>query len=451
MTRASKESSGGMKYHNLILLTTLMLITPAMPTRYASAAEQNTPNVGSQQAAIATAQATQHAANDGDLSIIDDLLKEAAGSTEQAINDSQKQQPLPGPVEEPLNELSMAMRSLTGEATTEGMNANPKAIAPQGPLNPIETSHETTPPEDRKSSQSLLESSSLLNAAQPQDQHLIQDTSTLKEIMSVSGTGPGEFAKTAAAILGALIVMAMIGWQILRNKKAIGIGPNKSPRALQLTATLPIGPKRQILLIRVRDSELAIASTEHGVTVLSHLGSQHPTNHEATQQRLASADQISAHAQQALRIPQQIEGEIERANRIAQIASPQHDTKSDILKKALETIENKRKLQPKRASDKSTQDSAEEDLGTLVQRQAPQNIGTTLPASPGGQRFRKFFANTYQQQEKIPEKPDRETGANNFKKQENTQRNADDAQAENQTENVAQLIRDKLKQMRAIN
>ncbi|MEY4066732.1 MAG: hypothetical protein RIR26_2940 [Pseudomonadota bacterium] len=76
---------------------------------------------------------------------------------------------------------------------------------------------------------------------------------------------------TAGAFL--LLGLAAAGLMLVRLKNGRTLGLSKTEKQLQLLSTLSLSPKRQIVLLRIRDKEVAIASTEHGITMLTEMES----------------------------------------------------------------------------------------------------------------------------------------------------------------------------------
>lgn len=279
------------------------------------------------------------------------------------------------------------------------------------------------------------------------------------EILSGSKTDGRDFTKLLLSVLGALLGVTLIAWHLVKSRETRESSATKSVRALQLSATLPLGPKRQILLVRVRDTELALASTEHGISLLGKVGN---SNRSAVASQLITSPVAStpaverAHAPIALPVPEtrQIAPEPPRS----QVTGK----KSEILRKALETIESRKKgdsgsfeskAPTARRSSSGTEDLRQErpvsqDM-SLGERQKTQANASrsTLPPGPEAQRFKKFFTNSYKSQntERQEQKASNQANAG-----QEIDRVVTSIESENQTDNVAQLIREKLKQMRTI-
>jgi hypothetical protein len=200
-----------------------------------------------------------------------------------------------------------------------------------------------------------------------------------------------------------------------------------------------------VLLIRVRDTEIAVASTEHGLSLLS----------EVRESNAQAIESISA--AKAERLPRPlpvVDGAESIPSRM--LAASTRETKSEILKKALESIESKRAKQTQVSRDESED---EIPLPKRDNRQAQRNTKptptenqtTATLTSPGTPRLKKFFANSYKQSNDRDNDPEHQNTTQRAASRSELASTQSTETASSQTDNVAQLIRDKLKQMRAIN
>lgn len=267
--------------------------------------------------------------------------------------------------------------------------------------------------------------------------------SFLEEVIESNKNSYGIWKNLGVAV-GLLLAISLAVFQYSRNRGSNQTKPGRAPKALQLVATLPISPKRQVLLIRVRDTEIAVAATEHGLSLLSEVKE---SNAQAIESLAAAKVERSP---RPLPIPDVTESIPARL-----AASNTRETKSEILKKALESIENKRAKQNRISSDEPeyevpTGRDARQNLRGSVPAQADGPTTATLP-SPGTPRLKKFFANSYKQStDRETEREQPLTSTRATIRSESGQAQSEET-GSSQTDNVAQLIRDKLKQMRAIN
>ncbi len=71
-----------------------------------------------------------------------------------------------------------------------------------------------------------------------------------------------------------ILGIAAAGVMAVRIKQGRGFTAGRSEKQLQLITSMSLSPKRQIILVRIRDKEVALASTEHGITMLTELAAQ---------------------------------------------------------------------------------------------------------------------------------------------------------------------------------
>lgn len=71
-----------------------------------------------------------------------------------------------------------------------------------------------------------------------------------------------------------ILGIAAAGVMAVRIKQGRGFAAGRSEKQLQLITSMSLSPKRQIILVRIRDKEVALASTEHGITMLTELSPQ---------------------------------------------------------------------------------------------------------------------------------------------------------------------------------
>jgi flagellar biogenesis protein FliO len=81
-------------------------------------------------------------------------------------------------------------------------------------------------------------------------------------------------------IAGGFLILgiAAAGVLTVRLKQGRVFAGSRAEKQLQLITTMSLSPKRQIMLVRIRDKEVALASTEHGITMLTELQSEHSSS-----------------------------------------------------------------------------------------------------------------------------------------------------------------------------
>lgn len=306
-----------------------------------------------------------------------------------------------------------------------------------------------------------------------------------------------ELWKSTAAIFGVLLLIALGAIHLLR-RRATGDAPGApSAKPLQLISTLPVGPKRQILLIRVRDQEVAVASTESGITVLSpHFSletsvspdARNTTGGRGVVQEIQPVSLTGSARETSSRIPLLAR---KSAAPLAQEGRVLGETRSEILRKAVETIEQRRtsaahsRVQANTESSPTATQQAQAPAGDRVRAmteatstqsasQSRSRAGTlptrkgntrsTETAQPAGQNsslapLKKFLTNQYgrsaAEQGNLSGKPDERGGQRKSSMESAPSKGSSETVANgptsSQSDNVAQLIREKLKQMKSIN
>jgi flagellar biogenesis protein FliO len=260
-----------------------------------------------------------------------------------------------------------------------------------------------------------------------------------------SNKGTAGIWQNLGLAFGILIVIALAAYQYSRSRSSGQTKQGRAPKALQLVAALPISPKRQVLLIRVRDTEIAVASTEHGLSLLS----------EVRESNAQAIESLAAAKPERLPRPLPVaDGSESIPARMLSANAP--ETKSEILKKALESIESKRARQNQISTDESEDDIQVPNRGNRQTQRNTKSASvesktTTILASPGTPRLKKFFANSYKQSNERNTEQEQESPAQRGASRSESVSTQNTEAASTQTDNVAQLIRDKLKQMRAIN
>jgi flagellar biogenesis protein FliO len=272
--------------------------------------------------------------------------------------------------------------------------------------------------------------------------------------------------KSTAAIFGVLLLIAMGAIHLLKRRAAGDAPGAPAGKPLQLISTLPVGPKRQILLIRVRDQEVAVASTEAGISVLS------PQSPIYLASDIQAQRSVGANAVQEDVAPLPLTGATQDPSTVARPLLTQKrrlqpaqesltigEARSEILRKAVETIERRRSS----ASQSLSQPSASVPTpaaATSAPSQRPQNAAPEgNEQTPSLTPLKKFLTHQYGKSS-VPQgtlganksradaRPRAQTEPN---KASNPQAVTPGSSASSQSDNVAQLIREKLKQMKTIN
>lgn len=193
----------------------------------------------------------------------------------------------------------------------------------------------------------------------------------------------------------ALSAIALGGFLLVRARKSGGFGFGKQDQMMEVVSRLSIGPKRQILLVKIRGQEIAIASTEAGIQFLSEIG--FPMRNEislpSAHSRLSMADASSA------------------AKRLRQEESePVENKRGDLLVQAFKQLKDKK-------------------LGNVKSKEDAVPEPTIKQASTSGSKFPKYLANAFDQEAK---------------------RDLPSQSGDESAESVTNLIREKLKGMKTL-
>jgi flagellar biogenesis protein FliO len=222
--------------------------------------------------------------------------------------------------------------------------------------------------------------------------------------------------QAGTAITLFLAALGLVGYSMVRVRNHKGTKNTRPEKPMEIISSMNIGPKRQLLIVRVRNQEIVIASTEAGVTMLSEVAKEN-------QQRPVLADMrpLTQLARAAASAPQQSEADsMSSSNYASNMLGTDEATtarKSDLLTKALNNLKEKKAAAKSSDTEKSTRQSAPTP---------------TLSNNPAG--FNKFFANAFEQE---------------AKRTINRQNTENDGNGDDSVENVSKLIREKLKNIQS--
>lgn len=172
---------------------------------------------------------------------------------------------VPSPVIEP----AMLKSNESGEANSTASGAPQGTMAPSGVqiVKPEESANQSPAPNGSTSP-------AMGTSTAPDNILLVPNGAALQpQLLPLGQTEHSPW--TAYATGGFLILgLAATGVMMVRLRQGKTFGLNKSEKQMQLVSTLALSPKRQIILVRIRDKEVALASTEQGITLLTEMQSQ---------------------------------------------------------------------------------------------------------------------------------------------------------------------------------
>jgi len=197
----------------------------------------------------------------------------------------------------------------------------------------------------------------------------------------------------------------LFGFFLIRFKKQGLFSLNKSEKTMEVVSTLSISPKRQVIILRIRDQEIAVSNTENGITFLTEIGSSSSSSSGGgiNEKRALQISEKYFLPSQEKKIIEKIEQKKENS-----ASEKNSEKKSDILLKALKSI-NANSLNHKKNKQLDIDDKVE------------------LKSEP----FPKYLASQFENEAKKEVR----------KKEEDV----------DSVENVTNLIREKLRSMKPLN
>lgn len=252
--------------------------------------------------------------------------------------------------------------------------------------------------------------------------------SQLIPMSNSAGTPWSSYAAVAFLVLG----MAATGILVIKLKHGRRLSGGKLEKQMQVISTLPLSPKRQLLLVKIKDKEIALASTESGITLLTEIESR-------TQNLRQLTDDTEGEDTKRKKVQQRVIRE-EPSKMIAASAEDSLDdsamARSEMLMGALKNLREKsmknRPLQtaePIEAENTGESRSATAQVKQEAKHTFPQTTGKAQPTMRQTRAaFPKYLANAFEKEASRP----------------STQTASDEAG------NVTNLIRERLKDLRPL-
>lgn len=160
---------------------------------------------------------------------------------------------------------TQAMTQESPDMNANQTTADGTAAVETQPVSSVEAPVETT--------SQAVEQPPVAKQEQPnkQGEVLVPNGAAIQSQLMPIGQG-SETPWASYATVGFLILgMAATGLLLIKIRQGKSFGPNKSERQMQIISNLSLSPKRQILLVKIRDKEVALASTETGITLLTEI------------------------------------------------------------------------------------------------------------------------------------------------------------------------------------
>ena len=222
---------------------------------------------------------------------------------------------------------------------------------------------------------------------------------TLKE--SENQGRPSELWKVFLISTLFVSIIGFLGFLLTRFRKKGMFSITKAEKMMDVVSTLSISPKRQVMIIRIRDQEIVVSNTETGINFLTELGGSFNNRSMQDKKQVQISDKFL--------LPKNEKSILDKMEQQTSMTDRAPEKISDILLKALKSINSNSLNQKKSIS--SEQNS-----------NVPQNKSEGFP---------KYLANQFENESKKEIK----------KKEEDV----------DSVENVTNLIREKLRSMKPLN
>lgn len=238
-----------------------------------------------------------------------------------------------------------------------------------------------------------------------------------------------------------LFGLAGLGFVLVRLKNKGALPLQSREKHMQISSTLALSPKRQVLLVRIRDQEFALASTEHGIQFLSEVGAQNSNQNTTQNSGQNNSNQIPSGSKMSQvqdqippRLMRRTEPQVEQKTEAQSAPEPKEKVKSDMLKNALSRFKDSEiKREKNEAPEKSPS-----SLAANKRNSDATATQSTLKSTRAN--FPKYLANTFAQESERVTAP-----KGNLNLNQNQHHNPDE-----DVESVTNMIRAKLKEMKPL-
>lgn len=238
-----------------------------------------------------------------------------------------------------------------------------------------------------------------------------------------------------------ILGIAAAGVMIVRLKQGRGLALGKTEKQLQLITSMHLAPKRQIILVRIRDKEVALASTEHGITLLTELQAQSKNNlsliddggNEEPRRRKVQQRQFKDEPGQLVASSSQTDesvGQETAAARSEMLLGALKNLREKNLKNKFSKVEESEQNVSSRNQESNTQ---ERKIDGASEKSKPESTLKQTRAA-----FPKYLANAFEQESRraLPTQQSQQSQQN--------QQSQDDAGS------VTNMIRERLKELRPL-
>ena len=204
----------------------------------------------------------------------------------------------------------------------------------------------------------------------------------------------------ASLVVGFISLLGILAFMMTKiHRKGLFKKP-KNESAMNIISTLSINPKRQVMLLQIRDKEIVISNTETGISFIADIGNSGIAKDTPIEKKPFQISNFIKSLPNYEAAKEKQPPEVENKSFI-------NDKKSDILMKALKRIEKEPETE-----------------------KAPKNDENKPNNNDGSGKFPKYFSNIFENEAKKEVKKKEEPDS---------------------VENVTNLIREKLRSMKPLN
>ncbi len=196
-------------------------------------------------------------------------------------------------------------------------------------------------------------------------------------------------------------IIGFLGYLLTKFRKRGMFSISKSEKMMDIISTLSISPKRQVMILRIRDQEIVVSNTETGINFLTEISGGYSNKNLQEKKQLQISDKFL--------MPKNEKSILDKVENQNLSSEKNVEKKSDILLKALKSINSN-------------------NLNQKKNNNTEQASSTTQNKSEG---FPKYLANQFENESKKEIKKKDDDG--------------------DSVENVTNLIREKLRSMKPLN
>jgi flagellar biogenesis protein FliO len=355
-------------------------------------------------------------------------VQTGATSSAPAAAATQSNQPLKDQATSPATGASAVQAQAL--APTESAATNTSTIQQNSPQAQTSANQGNSNPTDTKASGEKA-------TANESQSNLVPNGAALQSQLLPLGQADKTPWSTLAA--GGLLILgiAALGILAVKLKQGKGAFSSRGEKQLQLVTAMALSPKRQIVLVRIRDKEVALASTEHGITMLTEL---------AAPMRQASLLEDGGSEEPRRRKVQQRVGAEDSVRLVASSTEKEESTgqetaiaRSEMLMGALKNLREKNLRNKSTTATDSAPSQAVASKDSFAEKKLLESIDNPKTKNESTMKqtraaFPKYVANAFEQESKRVLQPGQ----------------AQSSGSQEEAGNVTNMIRERLKELRPL-